>query len=344
MNKNQKWDKALFIDNAEFKIDTYKKGLKVMELLGKLNSTMAQVFRNHKMPSRIFAFIESKYSNKIEGIYTTLFDTVNTGIETNQEQIIGSLVDALFHDKTILDLNYIKELEKKLNYDKQRSKRFELNFGVYENKKLIYKPSQDKDEVESLLKHVIDKTTHDLNIVDILYLHILFEKVHPFVDANGRIGRLILQKSIIKKINFTNVLPISWAFFKKNSDYYAAFDIKDNDDLNNGINKLLDIITHMYNRTKLFLIDLQKFIDQNLPIVLESSRVVNKEIATDILLSLQTGSSYLQNKYKINHRTIVNIFKYLRSNELEFNIKNIRRKKMYWNLGLESLVDKHFSD
>jgi Fic family protein len=34
--------------------------------------------------------------------------------------------------------------------------------------------------------------------------HISFEKIHPFADGNGRIGRLLINKLLIEK----NLLPI----------------------------------------------------------------------------------------------------------------------------------------
>jgi Fic family protein len=67
----------------------------------------------------------------------------------------------------------------------------------------------EKEVVNYLLKEVIKKSQSDKNIIQILHTHILFEKIHPYIDANGRLGRLILQKGIADTINFSNVLPVS---------------------------------------------------------------------------------------------------------------------------------------
>jgi Fic family protein len=192
---------------------TWEKALFVMEKIGKLNTRLKDVFSNFRQPSRIFAFVESKYSSKIEGIYTTLFDVVNTGIETNQQKIIKPIVDELLKSKEPITYKKMIGLALAINSDKDQANRFKPEFGVYHliNKQniKIYEPIKDKKEINSLLKMLLTKAENDKNIIEILHTHILFEKIHPFVDANGRLGRLLMQKSLAKTMNFTSILPLS---------------------------------------------------------------------------------------------------------------------------------------
>ena len=41
---------------------------------------------------------------------------------------------------------------------------------------------------------------------DMLEFHVRFERIHPFQDGNGRIGRLILFKECLKY----NMVPFPW--------------------------------------------------------------------------------------------------------------------------------------
>jgi Fic family protein len=51
------------------------------------------------------------------------------------------------------------------------------------------------------------------------FLHVVFERIHPFVDGNGRIGRIIFNWQIVKKIN----QPVVVFYDKDKQDYYKLF-------------------------------------------------------------------------------------------------------------------------
>jgi len=80
-------------------------------------------------------------------------------------------------------------------------------------------PSSNK--VLSLLKEMLVKyKSYDLgNIIKrISRLHLTFEYIHPFVDGNGRIGRVINNYSLIRE----GYVPINIKFFDR-KEYYLAF-------------------------------------------------------------------------------------------------------------------------
>ena len=66
--------------------------------------------------------------------------------------------------------------------------------------------------------------------------HIEFEKIHPFIDGNGRTGRLLLTYEML----YIGLLPIDIRYEEK-SRYYAAFkDYDDKRDYGNNPNKKTD--------------------------------------------------------------------------------------------------------
>ena len=52
--------------------------------------------------------------------------------------------------------------------------------------------------------------------------HVHFESIHPFSDGNGRVGRAIMERTILQTLNGRPLLSISQAIRATRSDYYAA--------------------------------------------------------------------------------------------------------------------------
>jgi len=61
-------------------------------------------------------------------------------------------------------------------------------------------PNQISNDLENLLYKF---TSNHMSLEDIAEFHILFERVHPFADGNGRVGRLIMAFQAIQN----NIVP-----------------------------------------------------------------------------------------------------------------------------------------
>lgn len=62
-------------------------------------------------------------------------------------------------------------------------------------------PSMISTEIKKLLSKYNSKDKHTLD--ELIDSHYRFEKIHPFQDGNGRVGRLILFKECLKN----NIVP-----------------------------------------------------------------------------------------------------------------------------------------
>ncbi len=87
-------------------------------------------------------------------------------------------------------------------------------------------PEIVKSEVDRLF-HDIDLLLHtDLNPFEIFYyaslLHLVFVKIHPFQDGNGRTARLIEKWFLIEKIGQTTTsIQLEKNYYKRLKDYYS---------------------------------------------------------------------------------------------------------------------------
>lgn len=162
------------------------------------------------------------YSNHMEGSSLThdqtryIFDTNTIGIENevlNVDDVIETAshfrcIDMIIDNaKTALTEKFIKELHKTLKNGTSDSRKYWFAVGEY--KKLPNEvggrhtalPEDVSGRIKKLLTdyNSIDKKTFE----DILSFHIEFERIHPFQDGNGRVGRLIMFKECLKY----NIVP-----------------------------------------------------------------------------------------------------------------------------------------
>lgn len=128
--------------------------------------------------------------------------TVNVDdiVETsNHFRCIDYIID---NAQRALSERYIKELHFLLKTGTSDSRRNWLRVGEY--KKLPNEvggidttpPAAVSGEMKSLLETYNEKT--EVTFEDIVEFHVAFERIHPFQDGNGRVGRLIMFKECLK--------------------------------------------------------------------------------------------------------------------------------------------------
>ncbi len=161
-------------------------------------------------------------SNNIEGSRLThdqtryIFETNTIGI-SDESVNVDDIVETANHFRCIdsvidnaqykLTEKYIKELHFLLKSGTSDSRKDWFRVGEY--KKLPNEvggmdtvlPENVHEEVKKLLTEYNAKEI--LTIDDIIDFHVRFERIHPFQDGNGRVGRLIMLKECLKN----NIVP-----------------------------------------------------------------------------------------------------------------------------------------
>lgn len=161
-------------------------------------------------------------SNHIEGSRLSheqtrfIFETNTIGI-TDESINVDDIVETSNHFRCIdyvidtanhkLSEKYIKHLHLLLKSGTSDAAKDWFNVGEY--KKLpnevggtqTSEPENVQYEISRLLDEYNKKNTVTLD--DIISFHVQFEKIHPFQDGNGRVGRLIIFKECLKN----NIIP-----------------------------------------------------------------------------------------------------------------------------------------
>ncbi len=167
--------------------------------------------------------IELTYnSNHIEGSKLThdqtryIFETNTIGFE-NEAVNVDDIIETSNHFRCIdmvieqagatLSEKFIKQLHATLKTGTSDSRKDWFAVGEY--KKLPNEvggcdtalPEEVADKMRKLLSDYNAK--NNITFDDIVEFHVAFERIHPFQDGNGRVGRLILLKECLKH----NIVP-----------------------------------------------------------------------------------------------------------------------------------------
>ena len=161
-------------------------------------------------------------SNHMEGSRLThgqtryIFETNTIGItdgSVNVDDIVETTnhfrcIDSIIDNATrALSEKYIKELHLLLKSGTSDSRKSWFAVGDYKklpnevgNRETVA-PEEVHDEVSLLITdyNALETVTFE----DIIAFHVRFERIHPFQDGNGRIGRLIMFKECLKH----NIVP-----------------------------------------------------------------------------------------------------------------------------------------
>ena len=122
----------------------------------------------------------------------------------NHFQCFDYMIDSA---NDILDEDFIKNTHKILKTYTSDSRISWFNVGEYKSRKnmvgdlITTPPEKVKSTIEKLLNEYNKKQT--VSFDDILDFHVKFERIHPFQDGNGRVGRIIMFKECLKY----NIVP-----------------------------------------------------------------------------------------------------------------------------------------
>jgi len=85
------------------------------------------------------------------------------------------------------------------------------------------------DKINKLINQLINFVNSDVEmfpIISALISHLIFEKIHPFIDGNGRVGRLLVSTILlIKGFDFNINIPFEEYIDQRKEDYYYYLDI-----------------------------------------------------------------------------------------------------------------------
>lgn len=218
----------------------------IIGLLIKANSQLAVLesvatrIPNVELFISMYVRKEALMSSQIEGTQATLEDVLDPLIETNTNRNVADVVNYIkateFAIKRLQELplcnRLIKETHAVLMSGVRGQEKSPGEFRYSQNwigsqgsaiKNARYIPPAPEDVVEAMsdLEKYINADDEMDALIRAALIHYQFETIHPFLDGNGRVGRLLITLFLMeKKVLTTPALYISYFLKKNRIEYY----------------------------------------------------------------------------------------------------------------------------
>ena len=185
--------------------------------------------KESKFKGNIYHYSQVNFSynsNKIEGSRLTseqteaIFDTSSFILKSDDLIKLDDLIESKNHFKLfdymldnvdkLLTKDMIIEMNKILKRNTSDEENLRYNVGGFKvipnmigvvNVINTTPPEDVEKEIDILLSEYNLKT--DITLEDIIDFHFKFERIHPFSDGNGRVGRIIMFKECLRN----NIIP-----------------------------------------------------------------------------------------------------------------------------------------
>lgn len=212
------------------------------QAIGRLDGILKNI-PNHELFVLLYIKKEAVLSSQIEGTQASLSDILEkeedilSGKVNEDVKVTLNYIDAMNYglkriNELPLSLRLIKEIHRVLLIGVRGEKSYPGEFRrsqnwigpkgcTLKNAKFIPAPVTEMNEsLGALEKYLYTQKSYPI-LIETGLIHAQFETIHPFLDGNGRIGRLLITLFLCaNKVISKPIIYLSYYFKKNKQEYY----------------------------------------------------------------------------------------------------------------------------
>lgn len=263
-----------------------------LKLVVKANKELAYLEGAASMIPSLYLFVsmyvrkEALLSSQIEGTQATLEDVLDPGIDANANRDVGNVVNYIkateFAINRLAELplcnRLIKETHAVLMEGVRGQEKTPGEFRISQNwiggagstlKNARYIPPSTDDMITAmsdLEKYMNSDDDETDPLIKAALIHYQFETIHPFLDGNGRVGRLMITLYLLEqKVLSTPAIYLSYFLKRNRIEYYDRMsEVRRNGDYEQWVKFFLQALYESAEDAALTIHLLSKLHDENL--------------------------------------------------------------------------------
>lgn len=256
-----------------------------MEAIGRLNMLSEFI---PDMSIFLYQYVrkEAVLSSQIEGTQATLEDILDPEIAENAEKLedVEEVVNYIAATNYAIDLQkrlplsnrFLREIHKKLMAGVRGQ---EKNPGEFRHSQNWIGPQGSTIATARYVPPTVEEMNNALNelenyvhssdtlhpLIQAALIHYQFETIHPFLDGNGRVGRLLIILFLLeKKVIQAPILYISLELKRNQYEYYdRMMALRNTGNYEQWVKFFLDVVTHTAKNATNKIEQLDKLIEQD---------------------------------------------------------------------------------
>jgi Fic family protein len=317
---------------------------------------VANIIPNQAILINAIALREAKDSSEIENIVTTqdkLYRAVaassSTTVDASTKEVVRyrsalRIGEDLVRDHGFLSVNHVIRIQTEI-IGNSAGLRVTPGTALVNDRtgEVIYTPPQDPDVIRRLLSNFADYYNSDAaSLADMAVLHYQFETIHPFLDGNGRTGRILNVLYLILKgyLDIAILYPSSYIIEHKDEYYRFLRAVTAAREWEQWIQFMLDAIQATSVDTIARVREIRDELDRTIDEVRTAlPRIYTKELVETLFVHPYSKIEFLVSALGVERKAAS---RYLRSLE-ELGLlasKKIGREKIYVNVRLMTILSR----